>query len=159
MTKTKKVSGQYSSAMDAIGDILYTAWKFDDKPHKLFSCIMRVAQQFAEPEEYEEIAKLMSRAYDKIGGAREVWHTIPDYIDEIAKKPFKKGQEVWLEIYQKDGTVYRNSYVFSVRKGVVLLDYETKDVNNRKFNSKTGKEILPENEMYFGDKYLIRPVN
>jgi len=54
------------SAKEDIEDLLYCAFKFDDKPHLLFACIMRLARKYEpDKEDREEIIRLMDEAYNE----------------------------------------------------------------------------------------------
>jgi hypothetical protein len=47
---------------DALQDILYTAWKFDDKPHQLYLAIARAARMFSKDDDTrDEIVRLMDK--------------------------------------------------------------------------------------------------
>lgn len=57
----------YTSASEAINDVLACAYKYDDKPHLLFSCVRRIAEQFGEGREQAEVVRLMEYAYNHRG--------------------------------------------------------------------------------------------
>src|SRR4051812_43758795 len=52
-------------ARNEIADILFAAYRFDDKPHQLFSAIRRVALKFADPAERDEIVRLMDAEHER----------------------------------------------------------------------------------------------
>lgn len=52
---------------DAVRSILGAAYKFDDKPHQLFSAIRKAAEEYAQEDEKAEIIRLMDLMYDRIG--------------------------------------------------------------------------------------------
>ena len=58
---------KYDNFAQAIDDLLYCAYKFDDKPHLLFSCVRKFAEQY-EPstEQRTEIVRLMDEAYETL---------------------------------------------------------------------------------------------
>lgn len=49
----------------SIKDLLYCAYKFDDKPHQLFSCIKELAKKIPS-ESTSEIIRLMDIAYENV---------------------------------------------------------------------------------------------
>lgn len=50
----------YNSMQEAINDLLACAYSYDDKPHLLYSCIRRIAEQFEDNKYFQkEIFKLM----------------------------------------------------------------------------------------------------
>jgi hypothetical protein len=52
-----------TSHTEALRDILYTAWKYDDKPHQLYLAVARVAQLFMKDgDTKQEIMRLMDEA-------------------------------------------------------------------------------------------------
>lgn len=61
----QRLGEQLTEAQDAIGDILCKAYKFDDKPHQLFSAIRKVALRYADDAERDEIVRLMDIEYGR----------------------------------------------------------------------------------------------
>jgi hypothetical protein len=58
----------YRLEREAINDLLACAYKYDDKPHLLFSCIRRIAGQFDEDERHQtEVIRLADYAYEHRG--------------------------------------------------------------------------------------------
>ena len=54
------------SALEDINDLLYCAYKFDEKPHLLFSCIRRIAEEYEYDKPIREsIIRQMDEAYNK----------------------------------------------------------------------------------------------
>ena len=52
----------------AIQEVLACAYIYDDKPHLLFSCIRRLAEQYTENNKFrDEIIRLMDYAYENRG--------------------------------------------------------------------------------------------
>lgn len=59
----------------ALRDVLYCAYKFDDKPHQLFYAVAKAAAMYeSDADQRAEIVRLMEHAGDTIGSARSVWH-------------------------------------------------------------------------------------
>ena len=56
---------EYNNYADAINDLLSCAYKFDDKPHQLYSCIRKIALQYTKGSMQEEIVRLMDEAYSE----------------------------------------------------------------------------------------------
>ena len=53
------------SFQDDIDDLLYCAFKYDEKPHMLFSCIRRIAEDHElDKKTRDEIIRLMDEAYN-----------------------------------------------------------------------------------------------
>ena len=68
MDKIGEIDRQAQSIVDLElekAELLARAWKFDDKPHLLYSHIAEMAK--GHPEE-REIRRLMNRAYKACGG-------------------------------------------------------------------------------------------
>lgn len=54
------------TAIDFIREILVRAYKYDDKPHQLYSCIRALAEKFEEDSETrDEIIRLMDKEYSR----------------------------------------------------------------------------------------------
>lgn len=54
-----------------VDDLLARAFRYDDKPHQLYSQIALIAQRFADAEDRDEIARLMDIAYRCAGSPRD----------------------------------------------------------------------------------------
>jgi len=68
--------GKFATPEQAIAEVLDRAYHFDDKPHQLFSALMKLAMQYSTEAYTEEIMESMNQAYEKIGEAREVWEDV-----------------------------------------------------------------------------------
>lgn len=56
----------FSNAEEQIGELLARAWKYDDKPHLLYSFIQTLARQYEpDPQVQAEIIRLMDIEYEK----------------------------------------------------------------------------------------------
>jgi hypothetical protein len=64
----------YASRDDAISDVLEAAYQFDNKPHLLFSTIIRLSRTYgSSPSYHREVECLMTLAYERIASHPEVW--------------------------------------------------------------------------------------
>ncbi len=71
----KKLSGAGEVERDAIEEILFGAWCYDDKPHRLYNRIIALADKYeTDPAHRREIRRLMG--IEVYGSEAE----IPDYI-------------------------------------------------------------------------------
>lgn len=89
----------FKTPMDAIGDLLVRAWKYDDKPHQLFSCIRAMAEQYQSDEQMRaEIVRLMEYAYQHAGapapidGARGGWQVDIDDTLRLLNEAKARGE-------------------------------------------------------------------
>ncbi len=65
---------QKEEVYDALSDILEAAYRFNDKPHQLFSAIRHVALRYeTDPDICKEVIRLMDRASEQVGTAHNVW--------------------------------------------------------------------------------------
>jgi hypothetical protein len=78
---------QLDEARRELGSILTAAWKFDDKPHQLFSTIMAVANG---SEHEQEVVRLMDTAYNKIHDWRSAEAANQELRDKFSAAEFWK---------------------------------------------------------------------
>lgn len=54
------------SAVEFVKEILARAYKYDDKPHQLYSCIRAMALKFEDDsQKRDEIVRLMEKEYQR----------------------------------------------------------------------------------------------
>jgi hypothetical protein len=62
-----KITQERDEAREAIKELLCRAYKFDEKPHQLFSQIRAMALKFSDEHDRLETIRLMDWAYDHVG--------------------------------------------------------------------------------------------